>query len=393
MGSIPVTGGRAETVIVGGGISGVALAYYLARGGARDVVLVERATLASGSTGSSFGGVRQQFSSRLEIELSKRGLRFWKSVESELGHPCPFRQDGYLVVTGRPAIAERLIEAARLQRALGCGPVHLLERRQVQELAPWMHTEDLAGASWTPEDGRVIPTDGVAALARAAADLGVELREGWEVRSIRPGSPRGYEIVGPDSISAQRVVVACGCWSAELIAPFGVELGVYPLTAYAALTGPCLEGLPFPVTIDLDSGMVLEREGQGLSVIVDRDRDTLPADYGADHLLQDFLHAAERRTPSLLDVQITRTFGAVIDMSTDGHPWVGEVEDGLWAMAGFAGHGTMHAPAVAELLARKLLADPDPDVDLGPLGLRDRNVEIEWMAHGGTATHQEAQPG
>ena len=85
---------RVDTVIVGGGIAGTALAYYLARGGVEDIVLLERDQLGSGMTAASFSGVRQQFSTPLEIELSKRGLRFWKTCEEQFDSPCPFNQCG-----------------------------------------------------------------------------------------------------------------------------------------------------------------------------------------------------------------------------------------------------------------------------------------------------------
>ena len=379
---------HAGTVIVGGGISGVALAYYLAVKGVTDVVLLERAQLGSGSTGSSFGGVRQQFSTPLEIELSKRGLRFWKSVEASFGHPCPFAQDGYLVVTARPAIAERLAEAAQLQRQSNAGPVHLLDSSQVSALAPWMNTADLAGASWTPEDGRVIPTDGLDALARAARELGVDIVENWRVDEIRSLTSKALEVRGSTSLTAERVIVAAGCWSAELVRPFGIDLGVYPLVAHYAITGPAVEGLRIPVTIDMDSGLVLEREGRGLCVIVDRDRHNLPPDYGPAQFVEDFTRGVERRAPAFVDLPIVKTMSALLDMSTDGHPYIGQIEERVWVMAGFSGHGTMHGPAAAQVLAGVIVGDPDPSVDLRPLAPGDRSrISTEWMAHGGTSTH------
>src|SRR6266567_3670386 len=98
---------RAGTLIVGGGIAGCALAYYLAQEGETDIVLVEADELGSGSTGGSFGGVRQQFSTPLEIELSRRGLEFWKTAERVFSSPVPFSQCGYLLVSGRPEIMAR----------------------------------------------------------------------------------------------------------------------------------------------------------------------------------------------------------------------------------------------------------------------------------------------
>src|ERR1035437_9346784 len=105
---------QADTVIVGGGIAGAALAYYLARGGAKDIVLLDRDQLGSGSTAASFSGVRQQFSTPFEIELSKRGLHFWKTCEEQFDSPCPFNQCGYLFITSRPEVMEKLSESANL---------------------------------------------------------------------------------------------------------------------------------------------------------------------------------------------------------------------------------------------------------------------------------------
>jgi len=80
---------RVGTAIVGGGIVGCALAYYLAEAGESDILVLEAEELGSGSTGGSFGGVRQQFSTELEIELSRRGLEFWRTAEGQFESPCP----------------------------------------------------------------------------------------------------------------------------------------------------------------------------------------------------------------------------------------------------------------------------------------------------------------
>src|SRR5438046_8038849 len=113
------------TLIVGGGIAGCALAYYLAQEGETDVLLVEADELGSGSTGGSFGGVRQQFSTPLEIELSRRGLDFWRTAERVFDSPGPWHADGYLFMSGQPDIVARLAEAADLQRRLGLPEVHV----------------------------------------------------------------------------------------------------------------------------------------------------------------------------------------------------------------------------------------------------------------------------
>src|SRR5499427_651834 len=108
-----------ETIVVGGGIVGAAVTYFLTQEGARAVLLVEQNELGSGSTGGSFGGVRQQFSTPLEIELSRRGLDFWRSAERVFDSPVPWHENGYLFMSGKPDIMAKLAEAAQLQRSMG----------------------------------------------------------------------------------------------------------------------------------------------------------------------------------------------------------------------------------------------------------------------------------
>ena len=95
-------------MIVGGGIAGCAVAHYLTEEGETDILLVEADELGSGSTGGSFGGVRQQFSTPLEIELSRRGLEFWRTAERVFDSPVPWHENGYLFMSGNADIVAKL---------------------------------------------------------------------------------------------------------------------------------------------------------------------------------------------------------------------------------------------------------------------------------------------
>jgi sarcosine oxidase subunit beta len=369
-----------DTAVIGGGIAGTAVAYYLARGGAESVAIFERDQLASGVTAASFSGVRQQFSTPLEIELSKRGLRFWKTCEAQFDSPCPFHQVGYLFLTGKPGLLAKFDEAARLQKALGAGPVQMLGPDEVLAVAPYLGDEGLAGGCYTPEDGRVTATDGVAALAKGARELGVKVHTHWPVDSIQK-VPGGFVLAGAaGQARAQRVVVAAGIWSPQLLTPLGFSLDVYPMKLHYALTGPALTGTVVPLIVDFDTGLCIEREGHGLAVTMLLPE--FPPDYGQQEMLADWHQAATVRAPGLIDLGISHLLTATADGVTDGHPNAGQVDEDLWVIAGFAGHGAMHGPPVAELLARQILGDPDPDLDistLDPLRTGHTHGAAEWM--------------
>ncbi|HET7466489.1 MAG TPA: FAD-binding oxidoreductase [Candidatus Dormibacteraeota bacterium] len=368
---------RVSTLIVGGGIAGTALAHYLAEEGEQGILLVEADELGSGSTGGSFGGVRQQFSTPLEIELSRRGLEFWRTAERVFDSPVPWHQNGYLFMSGNPDIVAKLAEAAALQRSMGLTDVHVLDVEQVKELTPWVGTGGLLGAVYTPQDGKVTPTDGVAALAKAARARGVRIQEHWDVKSIeRSGSD--WRVTGPEVVEAERVVLCTGYWSTNLLRAFGLELTIRPVPLYAAITEPALEGQLVPLSIDLDTGLLIERESGGLLIAVLLEEN--PPGYGHAQMLDDFADLARVRAPSLADVKIAKHVVANVDLGGDGHPYVGQVEDGLWMIAGFGGHGVMHAPPVARLLAKVIAGRPDPTLDISELDPRRKpGSASEWM--------------
>jgi sarcosine oxidase subunit beta len=368
---------RVATAIIGGGIVGCALAYYLAGEGESDVLLLEADQLGSGSTGGSFGGVRQQFSTPLEIELSRRGLEFWRTAARVFDSPLTWHQNGYLFMTGEPDIMAKLADAAALQRSMGLTEVHVLNPTQIRELVPWIGTSGILGGTYTPNDGRVTPTEGVAVLVRAARSSGVRFREHWEVRSLeRAGS--AWRIIGPEVVDAERVVMCTGYWTTELMRPFGLELTIRPHPLYSAITGPALAGQRVPLTIDLDTGLLVEREGEALVISILYEEN--PPGYGHSQMLEQFAELARVRAPSLADLRVARNVVANVDMGGDGHPYVGLVQDGLWMAAGFGGHGAMHGPSVAELLAKVVAGRPDPTVDLAPLDpWRKPGAASEWM--------------
>lgn len=368
---------RFSTVVIGGGIVGAAVTYYLTEEGERDILLVEQDRLASGSTGGSFGGVRQQFSTPLEIELSRRGLEFWRTAERRFESPVPFDECGYLFVSGQPEIMDRLAAAGRLQAELGLTDVHLLDAEHLAEAAPWLSPEGLLGGCWTPGDGRVTPPDGVAALLRAARGRGAQVREQWPVRELRRRGS-GWVVVGPSEVEAERVVACTGFWSSELLRPFGLDLTIRPMQLLGAITEPTLEGQPVPLTIDLDTGFCVEPEGKAvvLAILLEEN----PPGWSHDQMLVDFGTLAQRRAPALADVHVARFTTGNVDLGGDGHPYVGLVEPGLWMAAGFGGHGTMHGPAVGQLLAGLIAGRPDPTIDLSILDPRRApHANEEWM--------------
>ena len=368
------------TVVIGGGIAGTAMAYYLAREGVPDIVLVEGNEYGSGATAGSFGNVRQQFGTPLEVECSRRGLQFWKSVEDTFDSPSPFHEDGYLLMTGDDNVAETLANQAAVQRAQGMTNVQTLTPKEIAEVVPFINPEGLVCGNYTPQDGHVTPQDGVNAYVKAARALGAVFRQRWPVTRIERKSD-GWHVIGPSELVAQRVVVAAGAGSRDLLIPFGITLDMRAAKHVSAISEPVTKYGRVPTTIDLDlNGFAVEQEGDAFALaMLGRN----PAPQTHEELFEMFAEAAAVRAPSLIELGIAHRLTAYPIMGGDGMPLVGEVENDMWVIA-FTGHGVMHGPPVAEALAMTIVGKPDQTLDISAWDVRRAPGEhtVLWRRHG-----------
>jgi sarcosine oxidase, subunit beta len=334
----------ARVAVAGAGAIGASVAYHLARAGARDVVLCDRGEVAGGATSKGMGGVRQQFSTAAEVVLAKESIRFFE----ELGAPY-FHQVGYLFLATTEDGLATLEERRRAQRELGV-PVERVDASFVEGL----ETRDVVGAVFCGSDGVGDPVAVTHELVRRAAELGVDIREGTPV----------------EEVDAETVVIACGAWSAEVAAGFGVELPVRPLARQLVRTTP-IDALPehLPMTIEAETSFHFRRRDSSLVLAM---RDPKPR-WGwetvvDETLIPDRLERLAYRYPPAAAVGIERAWAGLYDMTPDAHPIIGQVAEGVFAACGFSGHGFMQSPAVGRALAEEILAG-ESSFDLSPYRL------------------------
>ena len=317
----------ARIVIAGCGVVGASIAYHLSLLGARDVVVADRAAVASGATGKAMGGVRQQFSTEAEVRLARESVRFFE----ELGPPL-FEQVGYLFVATTEAGADGLRRRMGVQRELGV-PVEEVDPSRVEGL----NVDDVvvAGACW--EDGVAAPAEITRELARRAAERGVEVREHTDAREV----------------GAEVLVIAAGAESPQLWR----ELPIRALCRQLVDVGPVAE-LPrdLPMTIEEETGFHFRRTGEMLRLAMAEpaprwtDREEVD-----DALVEEWRARLARRYPRAAGAPIVRAWAGLYDMTPDAHPIIGWVGDGVYAACGFSGHGFMQSPAVGRAVAEELL--------------------------------------
>ena len=328
----------AEVVIAGGGALGASVAWHLAELGITDVVLLERETLASGSTSKSAGGFRMQFGDELNVRIALRSLRELEAMGDEI----ELRQWGYLFLLDRPEDVEAFRSALAMQQSLGV-PAKELTPDQARELVPQLDLDGVLAATFCALDGYCSPEGVVQWYARGAAERGIRIRQGCELAGVRVerGRIEGVETSsGP--IATSTLVCAAGAWSADVAALAGVGLPVQGQPRHLWFS-PADGGLPpeLPLTIDFSTSFYFHREGQGLVF------------GGKEPSLEEVAEHAARRLPVLADLPIASSWWGYYDDSPDANALVGEsdrVARFLYA-TGFSGHGFQQAPAVGEHIA------------------------------------------
>jgi sarcosine oxidase subunit beta len=339
--------------VIGGGALGAAAAFHLRRLGVDEVVLLERDTLASGSTSKASGGIRAQFSDELNVRIALRSLEEFERLASEIS----FHQDGYLFLLDREEDLASFREALALQQSLGV-PSRELTPAEAAELVPQLALDGLLAATYCPRDGYATPE---ALVQHWAAESGATVRQGCAATGIRvrDGRIEGVDTSRGGFVATDTVVCCAGIWSREVAALAGVELPVHGEARSMWFTAED-GGLParLPLTIDFSSGFHLHREGPGLAF------------GGRERALEDVAEAATRRLPVLAELPVQASWWGWYDVSPDWNALVGEAAEPsrfLYA-TGFSGHGFQQAPAVGEHLA-ELVVGREPTLDLAAFGV------------------------
>ena len=216
----------ADVVIIGGGIVGSSIAWHLTTAGCRNVLVVEREThQGKGSTGKSMGGVRAQFSTPVNIQMSLYSIPFYASFEERLGHPSGYRPQGYLFLATSEAHLKYLRTNYELQVKLGLKDVRLLAAKEIAGLYPQLRSDDVVGGSFCSSDGFVDPNSAMVGFMTRAAEQGARLLRDTEVTAIERDA-RGITKVqtsrGP--VATRTVVNAAGPWAAQVAKLAGVDL-------------------------------------------------------------------------------------------------------------------------------------------------------------------------
>jgi len=365
---------HADVVIIGGGVIGTSVAYHLARMGRQDIVVLERESmLGMGSTGKCAGGIRQQFSTEVNIRLAMESVSFFERFQAELGTDPEFHQHGYLFLATTEEDATAFRQNVALQRSLGL-EVELLSPQEAHEFVPALNVEDVVLATYCSTDGYADPHSVLQGFARGARQLGVEICTDTEATTIELQAQRVCAVVTDrGKIQTPVVVDAAGPWLAVVARMVGIELPVLPYRRQIFVTSPfpAIPG-PLPMVIDFQPSFYFRKEGPGILMGMTDDEEPPSFNTQADwEFLAQVVERAIHRAPILEQAGFMDGWGGLYAVTPDDNPILGHIPEveGFICAGGFSGHGFMLAPAIGRAMAA-LILEGQSSADISPLGIK-----------------------
>lgn len=354
---------KADVVIIGGGIIGMSVAFYLSCEKYGQIVLVEKEPVAGGgATSKAAGGIRAQFSSRVNIEMSMLSETIFARFQDETGYKALFDQVGYMFLLEEENDKVDFKQAVELQLSLGL-KVELLEHDDILKHAPHVSVEENTQATVCFEDGLGDPHEFLSGYEKAARANGVEIEFDAEVTGITTNGAKVNSVQTSRGTIDTPLVINCAGPQAKLIGQLaGVKVRVEPIRRQIVTTGKLtFPSSRLPMVVDVKSGLYCHKESHGL-LMGWADRAVKPSfDTSIDPDYTDaIIERALNRIPLLETAEIANKWAGLYETTPDHHAiigWEPELE-GMFHVVGFSGHGFMQAPAAGIVTTEMIVGKP-----------------------------------
>ena len=362
----------AEHTIIGGGIAGCSLAYFLAKKGVKDIVLLEKDYLASKETGICPGGIRQQHTNQICARLAKKSVdEFFSKIDEELHpeYPLPFIQSGYMFLAHTENTLKSYRENVEEQNRWGI-PSQILAPHEILDIVPGISPEGLLGAAFCRTDGFLEDSHGLTQLlGRRIREMGGKILF-EEAIDIKLKSEKVVGVQTPKrTIETRSIINAAGCESPRVSDCVGIPLPIEIQKRRLLYTARIEERFLEPLVVAFDKGWAGKQLREG-NVYMGYLRE-------AEELISDPQYtekcvelALEIMPEKMGELRLLKIQEGHYDTTPDGQPISGRVfgREGYTLMTGFSGHGYMLAPAIGMVLS-EILTDQRPSLDIRGLYL------------------------
>ena len=373
---------HAQVVVIGGGVGGCSIAYHLAKMGWKDVVVLERNELTSGSTWHSAGLVGQLRSDVNLTKMMRYSTDLYRQLKDETGQDTGWREVGGLRLASSPERLEELKRQVALARSFGL-PMELISTQEAHHLFPLMDPQGVLGAVYTPTDGSIDPTGLTNALAAGAKSRGAKFFTFTVVTGITVKDGRVTEVItDKGTIKTEIVVNAAGQWGGDIGKLVGLNLPVVPMAHLYLITKP-VEGLAGVPNLRDPDLLVYWREEVGGFITGGYERQ--PAPFGLDGIPDDFnykllppdwerftplMENSIKRVPAVESAEIRQLLNGPEGFTPDGEFLLGPTSvKGFWVACAFCAHGLAGAGGIGKVMAEWII-EGNPEWDVWRLDVR-----------------------
>lgn len=357
---------KANYVIIGGGIAGCAIAYYLAKAGEEEIVLLEKDTICSGSTGRCGGGIRAQWGLEFNAKLAMKSIEEFERLTDELQMDIELDQVGYLLAAYSQEEMEQFRRNVEMQNSIGIN-TRFLTYSEVQKIIPGVNTPDAAGYVFHDRDGVGNPFKTTFAYMEAAKRLGVKFFKFTEVTGIVVKDQSAKEVVtNRGSITAEKKIINCaGVWSGKIAEMAGVKLPIRPERRMTVVTEPVETDICRTAFMSLSHNYYFIQHTDG-SILIEFNKvgDITWTYKTTEENLRAQCRSIIDVLPRTRNIRVVRHFAGSYDLTPDENPIIGESDiKNFYLSCGYSGHGYMMGPISAKLAAQDILGET-PEIDL-----------------------------
>lgn len=355
---------NADLTIIGGGIVGVAAAYYLARSGRKNIIVLEKNTICSGSTGRCGAGIRAQWGLELNCRMALASLDIFEHLEDELGMPVGLDQGGYLLVAYKENEWEQFKKNIELQHSLGM-ETETPDLSEAREICPGLAGEDAIGFTYHARDGHADPFLTTLAYQEAAKELGVKFFKNTEVTGLKVESGI-IKAVGTNkgTVWCGQVINCAGPWAQDVAAMAGIKLPNWAERHEILVTEPVAPGVCPPMLMSFSGNYYMQQRPNGTIIAGESPAHEPHLGYGVTaHSLYSLAAAITKMLPCTKELRVVRQWAGYYDMTPDAAPILGETDvRNFYHATGFSGHGFMLAPVAGKIMT-SLLNGETPFID------------------------------
>lgn len=355
----------ADVVIIGGGVVGVATAYYLGKSGVKNVLVLEKGTVCSGSTGRCGAGIRAQWGLELNCRMALASLDIFEQLDDELGLPTGLNQGGYLLVAYKEKEWEQFKKNVELQHSLGIKTEIFTDKKRAYEICPGVAVDDALGFTFHNRDGHADPFLTTFAYQEAAKRYGVTFSKFTEVTGLNVAGDKITGVVTTKgTVSCETVVNCAGPWAQDIAIMAGIKLPNWAERHEIIITEPVDPGVCPPMLMSFSGNYYIQQRPHGSIIAGESPAHEPLLEYtSTDHSAASIAKSIMKMLPRAKDIRVVRQWAGYYDMTPDSAPILGETDvKGFWHATGFSGHGFMLGPVAGEIM-RDLINGKKPMID------------------------------